>query len=214
MRRNWTIPAAAVLALAMSGCSHGNTPTSGGMTAPAATVTATAVPSSPPATTTSARPSSPTTTAVVTPTAARPPVSESAGIAADALSADEVALKVGTAILAWDTRVDRLPADTGRRAAAWMTPAMAARVQSFVAQSAPGADWLTWQSHQAHAVVTATLEGDAPPPDTRTTALRPVTATVTPTGADGWVGAPATIRLFLTLEMTPTGWRLARVVYG
>lgn len=124
----------------------------------------------------------------------------------------KVALAAGVALSAADTTLDRSPNGTAVRAAAWLTPAMVATVTSARPAGAPGAQWDLWASHHAYLVPTAVPAPDAgAPPDSAAIAYRQIGVTTTAVGRDGWKDQPRRQILFLTLNRTLAGWRVAAV---
>ena len=87
------------------------------------------------------------------------------------------------------------------RASAYMTPSYKAAIRSTPPLgSALGATWMTWAAHQVVTSVTTSVETDpGGPVDTGTAAYVQVAATVTPVGADGWVGSPQVWVTYLVL---------------
>jgi len=128
-------------------------------------------------------------------------------------SATPAAAAVGAA-RAWaasDTDSDADPNATTRRAAAWLTPTLAAQVRAFHSAAAPGARWALWTAHRAYLRVQARLSGDDHPVDTATGAARAVLVTATPIGRDGWRGPVARFVVVVSLARTPAGWRAAAI---
>ena len=122
---------------------------------------------------------------------------------------DRVALAGVRAIEGSDTSVDADPNDTLRRAAAWLTPAFAARVRAFPPVAAPGAAWNAWSTHRAYLEVTVSLAGDDHRPDSQHAAYRQVAVVLRPVGRDGWRGRPQTRVVFVSLAAVRGRWRLA-----
>ncbi len=78
-------------------------------------------------------------------------------------------------------------------ATAYMTRTYASSIRANPPVMSGDATWSTWAAHQATTSVAATVEPIAAsdpggPIDTATAAYAKIAATVTPTGADGWVG--------------------------
>ncbi|PZS28222.1 MAG: hypothetical protein DLM61_15250 [Pseudonocardiales bacterium] len=110
-----------------------------------------------------------------------------------------------------DTNSDADPNETTRRAAAWLTPTLAAQVRAFHPAAAPGARWALWTAHRAYLRVQARLSGDDHPADTATGAVRAVLVTATPIGRDGWRGPVDRFVVIVSLARTPAGWRAAAI---
>lgn len=128
-------------------------------------------------------------------------------------SATPATAAVGAA-RAWtssDTNSDADPNATTRRAAAWLTPTLAAQVRAFHPAAAPGARWALWTTHRAYLRVQARLSGDDHPADTATGAVRAVLVTATPIGRDGWRGPVDRFVVVVSLARTPAGWRAAAI---
>lgn len=121
---------------------------------------------------------------------------------------DRVALAGVRAIEGSDTTVDADPNDTVRRAAAWLTPAFAARVRAYPPVAVPGAAWNGWAAHRAYLKVTVSLADDDHRTDSTGAAYRQVIAVLHPVGRDGWRGRPLTQVVFVSLATVRGQWRL------
>lgn len=116
--------------------------------------------------------------------------------------ADAVADAVAATFYRHDTRLDTSPADAGRRAAPWLTPAYAAALAA-PRPGGGGAAWLELADHDGYtttAVTTVTESGA--PPDTGTAAYRQRQVIVTAHGSAGWTRRPDTHALFIRLTRT------------
>jgi hypothetical protein len=137
--------------------------------------------------------------------AAGPPAQSSAqgttSVPAAVSDPGDVADSVARTFWATDTGTDQTPAGAAQRATAWLTPSYAA-IATQLLPSGPGADFLELASHHGHTTVTF-ISGDTIvpglPTDTATTATRVRILTLTPTGADGWIGTPQNVVATLML---------------
>jgi hypothetical protein len=116
---------------------------------------------------------------------------------------DDVADDVARTFWASNTATDTRSTDAARRAVEWFPPKYAAIATTPLANGGGGADWIELTDHQGHMTVTIESGDDVVPDrptDTTTTATRVRIVTLTPTGADGWIGANQ--HLIATLELT------------
>ena len=121
----------------------------------------------------------------------------------------QVCLRFATALYSGDTDRDTGPGDAFRRAAAYMTGALAAQ------SAAAGRDgrWETWRRHHVRLdTEVRVLDDPWQPADTAVTARRSVRVTATTLGTGGWRGT--TERSVLDCDLRRggpdgDGWRVA-----
>jgi hypothetical protein len=111
--------------------------------------------------------------------------------------------RFAAALFSADTTTDTGPGDATRRAAAYTTPPIAARMLDSVQDGR----WGTWQAHQARlqTVVTAYTDPEQPP-DGGTAAYRAARVSASPVGRDGWHGWTQNTIVYCTLTVTSSGW--------
>lgn len=123
---------------------------------------------------------------------------------------DMVVEQVVSTYWAADSTTDEQPADAHLRARDWFTATGAESLVTDLPGGAGGADWITLAAHDGHYVVTSVDATEAMPdlpPDTLTTTSRARVVTLTPTGADDWVGDPLTVVARLDLVYSAAdGW--------
>ena len=121
-----------------------------------------------------------------------------------------VCLRFADAVYRRDTRTDTSAQAAYRRAAAYLTPELAAAVAAQ--PDGRDAQWTTWRAHRAATSPTVSAvapDGDARPADTSNEAYRDAWVTLTPVGADGWRGRPETHLVQCTLRRDERGgWRV------
>jgi hypothetical protein len=145
------------------------------------------------------------------PRSARPANPVPAPTSASTATASGAALGAVRAWTSSDTDVDHDPADTARRAAAWLTADLAAALSAADPTGSPGASWTSWERHHAYLRVAVALSGDDHPADTATSAIREVLVQAVPVGRDGWRGSPVRQVEMVTLQHTGHGWRAADI---
>ncbi len=122
---------------------------------------------------------------------------------------DVVAVAALTAYYRTDTALDLGLADTHRRALPWTTGRLAAGIRGDRAVTGPGAAWTTLAAHHGYTAVTVARAYDGgAPTDTKTVVHREFTVTTRPCGGDRWIAPPVTYTDFVTLNRTPSGWRI------
>lgn len=139
----------------------------------------------------------------------RPPP-QAAPPARDA-TADTVAAAGLRVIYTWDTGTDSGPASAARRALKLLSPPMSTDVLNAPPVAQPGAQWDQWASHAAVLTADVTPSADDHPPDTPDRVYRQYTITQTIHGVDGWSAPAQQLTVFVTLDHTPDGWRIATV---
>lgn len=109
----------------------------------------------------------------------------------DRHSADAVAQAFVVRLELWDSELDRRPNDAARRAAAYVTPRLRARMLSGEPDGPPGQRWTGLVRHHGWTTVTTELGGlGENPPTTVGTAVRAVTPVPVDHGTDGWTSDP------------------------
>lgn len=68
--------------------------------------------------------------------------------------------------------------------------------------------------HDGYTLVSISAVLDGQPEDTPTTAMRGRSVTRTPTGRDGWSGAPEILAYFLTMTFEDGAWRVSQMSVG
>lgn len=114
-------------------------------------------------------------------------------------------------IYTWDTGRDSGPASAARSALAFLSPPMRTDVLNAPPVAQPGAQWDGWATHAAVLTATVTAGADDHPPDTPNRVYRQYVITQTIHSADGWSAPPQQLAVFVTLDHTPSGWRIATV---
>ena len=136
--------------------------------------------------------------------------------AVNAADPEAVAEAVATAAVTWDTSIDVSDFDGIRRAAALLTPGLAAQLAP-VEHPASGPQWAeaaSARSYNSPSVYTAEDTHGAPP-DTAAAVYRAYTATWVWVGAGGEVSTDARTRtMWLTVTLQPGGrWLVATFDY-
>lgn len=140
----------------------------------------------------------------------RPQPPAAAAPARDA-TPDTVAAAGLRVLYTWDTGSDSGPASAARRALALLSPPMSTDVLNAPPVAQPGAQWDQWARHAAVLTAAVTAGADDHPPDTPDRVYRQYAITQTIRGADGWSAPAQQLTVFVTLERTPSGWRIATV---
>ena len=129
----------------------------------------------------------------------------------DETDPDAVGLAWVTIATAYDTATDTNPADAMRRAAPYLSPALA---EHFTADTHVRTDpeWSKAAAHDAYLDVTVERIDLNPPADTETTKHRDYEITRTWTGNDGYERALDPLYISIRLSQTPSGqWQISDI---
>lgn len=118
-----------------------------------------------------------------------------------------------TALWSFNTATDQSLHAAELRASSYFTPSYRALVERTPPQAPPDATWDTWASHQAVTrVAVSAPEASSALVTSPDTALRQLSVTITPVGADGWTGTPQTWIEFVELvRAAGDRWEIARI---
>lgn len=135
----------------------------------------------------------------------------------DRTDADAVVAAFGILLDTSDTRIDRSATDSGTRAAALATPALATRLKRMAATGDADGSWTGLVAHDGYTAVTARLGGAGPnPADRPTSGARIVTVTVQRHGDHGWKPAPdrpQTLLVILHRADPKNPWSVSKYQY-
>lgn len=118
---------------------------------------------------------------------------------------DPVAVSHAAVVTLWtvDTTKDAGPIAGDKRAAPYLSQALNNEVQMAPTTGKLPSDWYELASHQGKTVVVAVPADEAgKPADTPTEAWHAWAVTVSPIGADGWLGVPQEFTVFVALSRT------------